>query len=199
MFSRREPSSRRSIKLVEDQLDVARLAVRRESHHLVLARVDPEARVVSEGRVEQPQRVRELQLSEQVKLVARARSRKTRSPTRRRRPSSARPPTRTATGRRRCGVRLVMLGEEHLAFEARLLRNLLAYPELLAQPQRHRHQKRAQAARRVVNVGFEQPLEFQQRLVVEGDVVQLVRRRSRPSRRQYSTAPPESGGRASCA
>ena len=68
-------------------------------------------------------------------------------------------------------MRLVVLREENSAFESQLLRDLLAYPELLAQPQRHRHQKRAQAPRRVVEVSLKQSLEFQKRLVVEGDVV----------------------------
>jgi hypothetical protein len=44
-------------QVVEDRVDVARLAVRGEPHHLVLARVDAEAGVVGERRVEQPERV----------------------------------------------------------------------------------------------------------------------------------------------
>ena len=70
-------------------------------------------------------------------------------------------------------MRLVVLGEENLAPEADLFRHLLAYPKLLAQPQRHRQKERAQAPRRVVEIGFKQPLEFQKRLVVEGDVVEF--------------------------
>jgi hypothetical protein len=47
-------------EFVEDGPDVARFAVGREAHHLVLAGVDAEARVVSEGRVEEAERVREV-------------------------------------------------------------------------------------------------------------------------------------------
>ena len=47
-------------QLVENCLHVARLAVGREAHDLVLAGVDAEARVVCEGRVEHPQAVREV-------------------------------------------------------------------------------------------------------------------------------------------
>ena len=43
------------------------------------------------------------------------------------------------------------------------------------QPERHRHQKRAQALRREGEISFQQPLEFQQRLVVENDVIQIFR------------------------
>ena len=66
---RNEPSSFRSIRLLEDALDVARLAVRREAHQLVLAAVDLEAGEVGERRVEQPERVREAQLAAAARCV----------------------------------------------------------------------------------------------------------------------------------
>ena len=46
--------------MIPDRLNVARLAVRREAHHLVLARVNLEAGVVGERRIEHPERVRKL-------------------------------------------------------------------------------------------------------------------------------------------
>src|SRR5205085_2867606 len=51
-----------------------------------------------------------------------------------------------------------------------MLLDLFAYPQLLAQPQRHRHQERTQAARRIINVSLKQSLKLQERLIVEGDV-----------------------------
>ena len=71
-------------------------------------------------------------------------------------------------------VRLVVLGEENLAAESHLLRDLLAYPELLAQPQRHRHAERAEAFRHECQVGFEKALEFEKGLLVEGDCSKVL-------------------------
>ena len=42
------------------------------------------------------------------------------------------------------------------------------------QPERDRHAERAEAARREGEVGLEQPLELQERLVVEDDVVDVA-------------------------
>ena len=49
-------------ELVLDERDVLRLAVGRESHHLVLAAVDAKARVISERAVEQAETIGEAQL-----------------------------------------------------------------------------------------------------------------------------------------
>src|SRR5262249_32716608 len=46
--------------------------------------------------------------------------------------------------------------------------------QLLLQPKGDRHAERAEAARRERNIGFHQPFEFQERLVVEHDVIELV-------------------------
>src|SRR5580704_12053311 len=55
----------------------------------------------------------------------------------------------------------------HLVAQQRLLE------QLLLQPQRHGHTERVEAARRVGEVGLEQTLELQERLVVESDVVDV--------------------------
>ena len=44
------------------------------------------------------------------------------------------------------------------------------------EPQRHRHAKRREAARRESEIGFEQPFEFQEWLVVEDDVIDIAER-----------------------
>ena len=59
-----------------------------------------------------------------------------------------------------------------------LVAQQLLLEQLLAQPQRHRHAEGAEAARREGEIGFEQPLEFQERLVVEHDVIDVVEPRS---------------------
>ena len=56
--------------VVQDRVLELRLAVGREAHHLVLARIDLEAGVVGEGRVEQAERVREVDLLQHLELVA---------------------------------------------------------------------------------------------------------------------------------
>jgi predicted NodU family carbamoyl transferase len=40
---------------------------------------------------------------------------------------------------------------------------------------RHRHLKRAKAARRESYIGFEQAFKFQERLVVEDDVIEFIK------------------------
>ena len=46
--------------------------------------------------------------------------------------------------------------------------------QLLLQPERDRHAERAEAARCERNIGFQQSFEFQERLVVEHDVIEFV-------------------------
>src|SRR6185295_9641503 len=46
--------------------------------------------------------------------------------------------------------------------------------ELFLQPQRHRLAERLEPARRKSKIGGEQPLEFQERLVVKGNVVDAL-------------------------
>src|SRR5665811_1973545 len=48
--------------------------------------------------------------------------------------------------------------------------------QFLPQPERDRHLERAEPARRQRDVGLQQPLEFEKRLVVEHDMVKLVGR-----------------------
>ena len=76
---------------------------------------------------------------------------------------------------------LVMLGEQQLVADAagggelgqRLLEVRLL-EQLLLEPQRHRQAEGAEAARRVGEIGLEQALELDQRLLEEDDVVDAV-------------------------
>src|SRR5690349_4305459 len=45
--------------------------------------------------------------------------------------------------------------------------------QLFLEPERHRHLERAKALRRKRDIGLQQPLEFQERLVVEGDMIDV--------------------------
>ena len=78
---------------------------------------------------------------------------------------------------------LVVLREQELALpievgieRAQLVAQQLLLEQLLLQPERDRHAKGAKALGRKREIGFEQPLEFEERLVVERDVVDLAER-----------------------
>src|SRR5215471_21638441 len=76
------------------------------------------------------------------------------------------------------GMALVMLGEEELlrsgrTVSAELLDQHVLLKELFANPHGNRHAERLQSARRKREVSFEETLEFQKRLVVEGDVIDV--------------------------
>jgi hypothetical protein len=73
----------------------------------------------------------------------------------------------------------MMLGEQQpvgrniLVELLQILAQQALLEQLFLEPERDRHLERAEAPRRERNIGLEQPLEFQERLVVEGDVVDL--------------------------
>src|SRR6266571_772505 len=82
---------------------------------------------------------------------------------------------------RRGGVALMMLGEQQPVLDVEVRPELLQFvaqqqllKQLFLEPKRHRHAKRAEPARREGEIRLKQALEFQERLVVEGDVVELV-------------------------
>ena len=165
-------------QLPPDGVRVPALAVGREAHQLVLARVHPETGEVGEGRVEEPQGVREGDLAEELELVPLAHA-----------DGGGRPLAhavegqhgrllegRGVEGRRR--VRLVVLGEEDLPglADAALLQRVLDLgrdPQLLAQPEGHGHDVRAQPLGDDREIGLEDAVELEQRLVVEDDPVEL--------------------------
>ena len=73
-------------------------------------------------------------------------------------------------------MRLVVLGEDDLAPVAwQPARDLAGQVQLLLRPQRHEPQERPEPARGEGEVRLEQPLELQERLVVEADVVERLR------------------------
>ncbi len=57
-----------------------------------------------------------------------------------------------------------------------VLQGLVHFPrqmELMAQPQGHSHQKLPETKRGISDVGFEEPFEFQQRLLIEDNIIKL--------------------------
>jgi hypothetical protein len=176
-------------QLAADGVGEARLAVGREPHQLVLAGVDLEAGEVGEGRVEEPERVRELDLLEDLQPLALA------DADRRRRPlADAVEGEHRRLGEGRGvegggGVRLVVGGEvdgrrlgDAAGFER--LGDARRDPELLLEPERHRLDEGGEAARRHRQVGLEDAVELEQRLVVEDDPVQAATVAADPPRLQ---------------
>src|SRR6516225_3977558 len=82
----------------------------------------------------------------------------------------------------RCRVRQMMLGEQEIRIVAvgRELAQLPGQPVLLEQlfpqPDRNGHAERLQAAWREREVSLEQPLELEERLVVEDDEIHFLER-----------------------
>ena len=65
------------------------------------------------------------------------------------------------------------LKRHDLSVVVQLLGDILAHPQFLLEPQRHRLDERADSVGRVGHVRFQKPLELDQRFVVENDVVQV--------------------------
>ena len=177
-------------QMVEDRAGVARLAIRREAHQLVLARVHLEAGVIGERRVEQAERVRKIDLPLRRQPVALAQPHRGRRPFAHTVEAQHGGALEGAGEKGRGGVGLMMLGEEQrrqrvelpavergeFALERR------AQVELLLEPKRHRGQKRTEPARRIAQVGLHHALELHPGLVVEDDRVEVLEAQGQPSR-----------------
>ena len=73
-------------------------------------------------------------------------------------------------------MRFVVFGKQNLTLEIELVSDHLAHPEFLLQPKRHRLEEGGQTSRDISQIGFQQTLEFHERLVVEHDVGQFIGR-----------------------
>jgi hypothetical protein len=69
----------------------------------------------------------------------------------------------------------VVLRVEDRTLVAEALTKLLFHVQLLLHPQRARHHERAEPLRHHAQIRLEDALELEQRLVVEADVVQILR------------------------
>ena len=98
----------------------------------------------------------------------------------------------------------MMLGEQQAPFKIELrpeaaqrIPQQLPLEQLLADPKRQGHGERAQPAGREGQVGLEQALEFQKRLVVEDDVIDGLERHAFALQAVSDGVTRESGRRAS--
>ncbi len=158
-----------------DQLLVDRPAIGGQPHQLVLAAVDLEAAVVGEGRVEQAERVGELDVIEQADAVPLANADRRRAPLAHPVEGDDRRLVEGAGEERAGGMAFMVVGEDQPC-PGRPTDSLPQGPphvQLLLEPDRHGQPEAPKPARRVRQIGLDQPLELGQRLVVERDVVEV--------------------------
>ncbi len=164
-------------QLVPDQVGVLGLAVGGQSHQLVFARIDAKATEIREGRIEQTGRVREVQFVGECNPVAAAVPVAGRGPLAHAIHGQDRRLVERRWEERAGRMRFVVLRKDVL-FAVSVLQTLVQFApqvQLLLQPDRDRAQERPEPGRGKGKVRFQEPLEFQERLVVEAHVVQLLR------------------------
>jgi hypothetical protein len=166
-------------KLFQDQSGKLRLSIWRKPHQFVFTRIHPKSGVVSECRIEQAERVGKVQFLVNPEIVAGS-DRK-----RRRRPFAN--PVHHQNGgvlkrrriERRRGMGKMVLSEQNARWIeiGRYFCELAGEPfflkQLFAQPDRDRHLKGPQSPRGERDIGLQQPLELQKRLVIENDGVEI--------------------------
>ena len=167
--------------MVVDQLGVLGLAIGREAHDLVLARVDLEPRVIGKGGIQQSQRMGEVNLLDDFEPVTAANGQRGRGPL----PHTVHGQHRRFFKRRwEKGARRmaqVVFGEKQFLVPVEVRRLFLEFllqqilqEQFFAQPDRDRHAERRETARRKGQIGFKQAFELEERLVVEGYVIHLA-------------------------
>ena len=161
-------------ELTVDQVHVLGLAVRREAHHFVLSRVHLEARVVRERGVEQSERVRPVQLGQELDVGAATHAARRRSPLAHAVHGQDRRFVEWRGEERAGGVRLVVLAVQEIALvPTEGAPDVPIRKELFLDPQRPRHAERGETARRDAQVGLKDPLELEERLVIEPHALQI--------------------------
>ena len=173
-------------EMVADLLHEPRLAIGREAHHLVLAGVDLEAGVVRERGIQQAQRVREVDLANDLEICAVADRERSRRPLadaihgqhggalERRRIERARRMTQVVLGEEQPCIPVDAVAERRL----QCLRKDVLLEQLVLHPHGQRLAKGRESARRERQIRLEQALELQERLVVEGDMVEIAGRQA---------------------
>ena len=169
-------------QLFPNPLRVARLSIGRQPHQLVFARIHLEARVMGERRIQQAQGVGKADLPQGPQFPALAQPGGGGGPF----PHAIqteddRAPKRAGIeGGRRMGQMMLVeqQGRNALRRNAGDGCDFLAQSGLeqqfLLKPHRQRRHERAQAPRREGKIGFQQALEFEQRLVVEDDPIDVL-------------------------
>jgi hypothetical protein len=163
--------------VLQDGVAVNRASVGREAHELVLAAVDLETAVIGERGVEEPERMGEADLASELQMVAVADTPGGRGPF----PDAIEGEdggTVEGAGKEGAGgVALVVVGEDQLGAPGplQLGEQRPLHVQLLPHPDRDGHAEARETRGRVGEIGFDQPLELHQRLLVEGDVVEIGR------------------------
>src|SRR5215469_4180543 len=149
-------------QMLEDGIGVAGLAVRRQSHYLVLAGIHLEAGIVSERRVKQAKRVGKMNFLQHLDAVIASDADAGSGPLS---DTIHCKDQRLVEGRRvkRTGrMTLMMFGEQQLVLPVEILgMRLQPFPDqvlleqLLLEPKRQSHAKRGEPARRKGEVGLE--------------------------------------------
>src|SRR5690348_15110771 len=67
----------------------------------------------------------------------------------------------------------MMFGENDFSHEVQFLADQRLHPDALANPQRNRHQKRAQPARSISQIAVQDAVEFQEGLLVKRDEIEI--------------------------
>jgi hypothetical protein len=162
----------------QDHLRVDRFAVGGQAHEFVFAGIDAKSAVIRERRVKHPQRMRKAQFLQQFNRVAAP------AANGRRRPFPHRVDGqngRLGEGRRiegAGGVGLVMRREEDRTIRAQarqFLADGFAQVQFPSQPVGNHFRESPPSARRHRQIRFQQAGEFQHRLVIENDAVQVRR------------------------
>ena len=167
-------------QVFEDQLAELGLAVGRKAHDLVLAGIDLEPGVVREGRIEQTQGVGKTDLAFDADPASVSDAGRGGGPL----PNAVhRQDDRLVEGRwikGTGGMAEMMLGEQKLRSPvgirvdlAQVLEKQPLQEQLFLQPQRHGLEEGAEATRREHQIGLDQPLELDERLFVEHDMIDV--------------------------
>ena len=168
-------------QVLADQVPIDRSAIRRQAHQLVFTAVDLETTVVGERRIQQPERMGELQMVGEPKAIAGTEAVCRRTPLADAVEREDRRLVERAREEGARGVALMVIGEHdgHSSRTRQGLSQQAAHVELVPEPYRHRLREAQESARREGQVGLDQPVELHERLVVEGEVVEPLRREPR--------------------
>ena len=179
------PARKAEQRLTQREMDLAAsVQAITEEIMLKLAGVHLEAGVVGERRVKQADRVREVDLVRDVQLAPVADRERGGGPLAHAVHGQHRGALERRGIERARRVAQVVLGEDQLRLPVlvaqllQLLEDGGALEQLVLHPQRQRLAERGEALGREREVGLEQPLELQERLVVEGDDVDVLRPRA---------------------
>ncbi len=168
-------------QVVENPVDISWLAVGGQPHQLVFAGIDLEAGVIGKRRIQQTERMREVDFLEDFQRLATPDGQRGGSPFADAVHGQYRSLLEGRRKKRAGGVAQVVLGEAQPAVPVgvrgmapQFLDQQILEEELFAQPDRNRHAEGLEAPRREAHIGFQQALELEEGLVVEGYMIDIL-------------------------